>query len=302
MAFAVAHMVAYAPEAAIRAQNTLVRALYMKRIRKLLQDEPQKVVSDLEELREALCRVENLRTLVTANLKYLKKPVTAWTSFGKGQKADHPLQPLDRLAERLSSAGKNPGGVAYLVPITSIDSSYSVHTTRGLDSYEHPQVPALMVALAYLNAVEGPLWRAVRGTGLAYGTGFYRSIESGLLDYWVYSSPDASKAFVASKAVVEGFISGTTPFDTMALEGAISKIVLNSAERQSSMASTAEESFINQVIREVPKDYNAQLLKKVRQVSQEDIKVVLRDLVLPVFQPDKANLVVTCAAVEQDVS
>lgn len=302
MVFAVNGMIAYGPESVSRAQNTLVKAVYLKRIRDLLQDDPKKVISDLEELRQSLCRVQNFRTLVVANLKNLKTPVRAWEPFQNNQNNDHSLQPLDRLAERLSPAGQHPGGIAYLVPIPAIDSSYSLHITRGPDSYDHPQLPALMVAMSYLTAVEGPFWSAVRGTGLAYDSGVRRTIESGLLSFWVYSSPEASKAFVAGRKAVEDLITGATPFDPPALEGAISKIVLSLAEQQSSMIAAAQESFVSQVIRKVPKDYSARILKAVRDVSEDQIKQALKDIVSPVFQPDKSNLIATCATGEQEVS
>lgn len=302
MVFAVSNMVAYAPESISRAQNTLVKALYLKRIRDLLQDDPKKVISDLEELRQSLCRVQNFRTLVVANLKNLKRPVRAWEPLENGHNSDHSLQPLNRLTERLSPAGQHPGKVAYLVPVPAIDSSYSLHTARGPNSYDHPQIPALMVAISYLTAPEGPFWCAIRGTGLAYDSGLRRSIESGLLSFWVYSSPEASKAFAAGRKVVEDYISGATPFDPPALEGAISIIALSLVDQQASMIAAAQESFTNQVIRKVPKDYSAQILKAVRDVSEDQIKQALKEFVLPVFQPDKSILVVTCATGEQEVS
>lgn len=281
--------------------DTLVKAVYLKSIRELLQKDPQKVISELEEVRQSLCRLENFRILVVADVTKLKRPVRTWEFFQHGRSIKGALQPLDRLADRLSLAGKQPGGLAYLVPIPAIDSSYSLHTARCLDSYNHPRLPALMVALAYLTAVEGPLWSAVRGTGLGYDSGIRRSTESGLIRFSVYSSPDASKAFAAGKQVVESFISGKTPLDSLALEGAISSIALNLAEQQPSMVSAAQESFINQVIRNVPKNYSSQILKAVRNVTQLEIKEVLKDFVLPAFQPESSNLVVTCATGEQEV-
>ncbi len=158
-----------------------------------------------------------------------------------------------------------------------------------------------MVAIAYLDAVEGPLWCAVRGTGLAYGTSFTRSIDSGLVQFDVYRSPDAYKAFAASRAVVEGFVSGETAFDAPALEGAISTIVVGFANEQATMASAAERSFVRQVVRGLEDGWNDVMLKKVREVGVEEIREVLRSVVLPVFRPESADLVVTCAPVMEEV-
>jgi Zn-dependent M16 (insulinase) family peptidase len=83
-----------------------------------------------------------------------------------------------------------------------------------------------MVAISYLEAVEGPLWVAVRGKGLAYGSGFRRDPDGGFVQFSIYRSPDAYRAFVAAKDVLESYINGEAKFEQSALEGAISGIVV----------------------------------------------------------------------------
>jgi Zn-dependent M16 (insulinase) family peptidase len=302
MVSAVTGMVHFMSGSMSKAQNTLVAAVYLKRLKALLRDRPETVISDLEEIRRALARFENFRVGVIADLEKLDHPVATWKEFSDRAGSSDRLEALGSAAAHLSDAGKQPGRRAYLVPMTAIDSSYSLHTARGLDSPNHPQLPALLVAVDYLAVGEGPLWRAVRGSGLAYGTSFQNSVQSGLISYSIYSSPAASKAFVASKKVVEDLISGATPFETAALEGAVSKIVLGFAHGEAGMASAGRASFVNQVILGVPKDYKAQILRKVRAVTVDDIKAVLKDVILPVFQPETSNLVVTCASGEAEVS
>src|SRR5579862_2054872 len=213
MLWAVDLMVHQAPESVVRACSTLVKAVYLKRIDLLLMDEPEAVIAQLDELRGCLCAPENIRILVIGNIEKLPSPVSSWEVLVADRKSEKPLNPIDRPYSRLTAAGKNPGGLAYVIPMHTIDSSYSVHTGRGPNVYDHPQLPALLVATAYLDAVEGPLWTAVRGTGLAYGTRFYRETDVGHLQFRIYRSPDAYKAFVASKQAIEDHISGVTPFD-----------------------------------------------------------------------------------------
>ena len=301
MATAVRTMIHYAPGSVRRACNVLVKALYLKRVNRLLQRDPERVRLQFEEVRTALCRFENLRVLVVADLHKLKTPVASWQPFLEGLDTSKPLNPIDWPGDRLSEAGRQHGNHAYIIPMPTEDSSYSLHNAKGLDSYNHPQYPALTVALAYLDAVEGPLWSAVRGTGLAYGTGFGKDIKTRLLQFYVYRSPDAYKAFAASRKVIEEFVDGTREFEPLALEGAISTIVVSFADEQPSMRSAANLSFINQVIRGVRTDYNEQMLKKVRQVSVEELKNVMKTVVLPVFLPGKSDIVLTCAPVLAEV-
>lgn len=300
MAYAVDSMIHYAPNSSSRTQNTLVKALYLKRISKLLAKDPNAVISKLEDLRKTLLRFSNMRVLVVADVAKLSDPVSAWKSFVADLDTTQPLAPLDSRKDALSDAAKNPGQLNYIIPMPTIDSSYALLTARGPDSYQHPSLPALMVALSYLEAVEGPLWVAVRGTGLAYGTSFARGTDTGLLGYRIYRSPDAFKAYSTSRGVIEDFISGARPFEKHALEGAISTIVEGFADEQPTMLSAATLGFVNQVVKGIPKDWSKGMLEKVRAVGVDEIKQVLKEFVLPVFLPGKANLVATCATIMEE--
>ncbi|KAH0542239.1 hypothetical protein FGG08_003361 [Glutinoglossum americanum] len=297
MLWAVDSIINYAPESTNRARNTLVKAVYLKRINRLLKDEPETVIEQLNELRKCLCTPENIRVLVIGDIEKLPSPVSTWKSLVDDHKTDKTLSPIDRPSSRLSDAGRKPGNLAYVIQMPTIDSSFSIQTARGPDTYDHPELPALLVATAYLDAVEGPLWCAVRGTGLAYGTGFSRDTDAGHLQFRIYRSPDAHKAFVASKKVIEDHISGDTLFDSLGLEGAVSSIVVAFADEQVSMYSAAQMSFINQVVRDLSPNYSSEILKRVRDIGVDDVKEVLKKVVLPVFEPKTANLVVTCAPV-----
>ncbi|KKA21339.1 hypothetical protein T310_4643 [Rasamsonia emersonii CBS 393.64] len=300
MLAAVYVMVHYAPESIVRARSTLVKGRYLKRIKRLLETQPELVVSRMEEIRKSLFRFENFRVLVIADLEKLDRPVSSWQPFVAVLDTNVPLQPITNRQAVLSDAGKNLGKLSYVVPMPTIDSSFAYATATGLDSYDHPKLPALLVAIAYMNAVEGPLWVAVRGTGLAYGTNFAYNIDLGTVNYDVYRSPNAHKAFEASKKIVEDHLSGAVPFDPLMLEGAISSIVVSFANEQATITNAAQGSFIRQVVRNLPTDYKERTLKKVREISVDEVKEALRDIIMPLFDPDRSNLVVTCAPVLEE--
>ena len=293
-------MVQYDRQSSIRATNTLSKAIYLKRIRKLLRSDEQTVISQFSELCQSLHRPENFRIFVSADIHKLQKPVSAWTALTAGLDTSKPLEPLDDKKALLSKAGKKPGSSAYIVPMATIDSSFALLVGKGPDSYDHPDLPALMVARAYMDAVEGPLWVAVRGTGLAYGTSFMRSVDTGLVMFRIYRSPDSYKAYAAAKEQVEGYANGKFPFNKYALEGAISEIVLGMADEQPTMASAAEYSFANQVIRGISKDWSHQMLSKVQAVTPAQIQEAMQKYMVPIFRPESSNLVVTCAQIMQE--
>ncbi|KAI3109588.1 hypothetical protein CBS147330_9937 [Penicillium roqueforti] len=70
------------------------------------------------------------------------------------------------------------------------------------------------------------------------------------------------------------------------LEGAISSIAVNFANEQMTAASAA--------------DHKEKMLKNVRAITVDQIKGALRDILLPMFAPKTANLVVTYTTVLED--
>lgn len=301
MLAAVHVMVHYAAESIVRARSTLVKARYLKRIKKQLAEQPELVVARMEEIRKALFQFDNIRVLVIADLEKLANPVTSWKSFAEQLGTPAAPKPITARRQLLSEIGQNIGGQSYVVPMPTIDSSFAYASARGLDSYDDPRLPPLLVAIAYMNAVEGPLWVAVRGKGLAYGTNFAYNIDTGFVNFDVYRSPNAHKAFESSKQIVDDHLSDAMPFDPLMLEGAISSIVVSFANEQATVANAASGSFIRQVVRDLPSDYKEKMLKRVRATSVDDVKGALREIILPLFDPTTANIVITCATVMEEV-
>ena len=284
------------------AKRVLVRAVYLKRLKKLLEREPEKVVGWFNQVRSSLFTFENSRLLVTANLSTLPNPRTAWDIFAGSFKPQDKLIPIPKPVNLLNEEGRNPGSVgATIVPMTALDSSYTVSTAPGIASFEDPRLPAIMVAISYLEAPEGPLWNAVRGGGYAYGSHFARDVDSGVICYRVYRSPDASKAISASYDVIRKVAEGEVELDKHLLEGAVSQIVVMFADEQATMPGAAQQNYILSVVRGLDKSWSKELMRRVRNVTQDEMKAVMRDFILPVFQPGKSNIVITCAKLMQEV-
>lgn len=300
MSSSVNKMIVLAQDSISRSRDTLTKTKYLKRINALLTENPDEAMKLFSDFNAALTPLENIRVLVIADLAKLQNPVSSWKSFTDSQSFSGNLKPLDRRIDRLSPAGQKPGNIAHVIPLPSIDSSFGIHTAPGPSSYTDPDLPALMVALAYLGATEGPLWKAARGSGLAYGVNIYRHQDSGHISLSVYRSPDAFKAFKAVKELVKSYADGTTPIDHLALEGALSTIVGNMADAETNVAAAGAMAFVNQVVRGVGKDWNAVLLRKVREVTEADVRRVLRDVVGALWDASKSNVVVTSSRAKAD--
>ena len=284
------------------AKRVLVRAVYLKRLKKLLEKEPEKVVGWFNTIRSSLFTFENMRLLVTADLSSLQSPITTWDALSKSLTSQSDIVQIPNPVSLLNDEGRKPGSVGVtIVPMTTLESSYSVSSALGLESFTDPRLAALMVAISYLEAPEGPLWNAVRGAGYAYGTYFARDVTSGILSYRVYRSPDAFKAIKASLEAISKVADKDVEIDRHLLEGAVSQIVVMFADEQSTMPSAAQQNFVQGVVRGLSTDWNKEILKRVRAVTVDEMKQVIRDLVLPCFEPGKSNVVVTGAKLMQEV-
>ena len=302
MALAIDKVIHYDTASSVRATTTLVKALYLKRTLKLLEKDPQQVIDKLEALRKHLLTFSNMRLLVTANLETLQNPVSTFRHLTDAIKPDSnpTVNPIDDRNALMSDLGRNPGGAHYLVTMP-IDTSYGIFTAKGPKGYTAPQLPPLLVTLAILEAVEGPMWVAIRGTGLAYGTSFYRDVETGKLKYVIYNSPNVYKAFDAAKTLIKELADGTRTFDKMALEGAISTIVRGFVDERDTMVDAAKSSFIDLVVRGVDKEWQEWVLREVRKITMEDVKRTLKEIISAIFEPEKVDVVVTCSAVLTEV-
>jgi Zn-dependent M16 (insulinase) family peptidase len=225
MLFAVNNMVQFEQSGVRRATNVLTRAVCLKRLRALLKSDETAVVEKYSKLCDILHRPENFRVYVAANVEQLPNPVSTWDVLTHNMDLSKPLEVLDSTTETLSKVGRSPGSTAYVVSMSTIDSSFSLLTAKGPNSLSHPDYPALLVAIGFLSATEGPLWVAVRGTGLAYGVSLLKSSSTGTLSFLIYRSPDPYKAYTAAKEEIEGYASGKSEIDRFAIESAISEIV-----------------------------------------------------------------------------
>jgi hypothetical protein len=67
------------------------------------------------------------------------------------------------------------------------------------------------------------------------------------------------------------------------------------------MSTAGQYHFVNGVIKGVDDDYNSRMLKAVRDVTVDEIKKVMRDVLMPTFTPGVSNVVVTCAPIMEEV-
>ncbi|PVF93786.1 hypothetical protein CPB86DRAFT_714671 [Serendipita vermifera] len=213
---------------------------FERRIKKDMQG----IAKDLESVRRILLDPSNLRISVYGDILSLDRPRSSWSDVF-GPLESKPLGPVHFSHECLSELGKSPSKKAIIVSLANIESSYSAHIARGILGYSNEETPAILVAMGLLNGAELYFWKQIRGAGLAYGASASVDVQNGLTSFSAYRSPNAAKAYLEAKSVVEGLANGTVLFDTLKLEAAKSNYAYSMADsfstRSSMVSSTLRE-------------------------------------------------------------
>lgn len=86
-------------------------------------------------------------------------------------------------------------GKGCIVGVGGLESCFLEQTSPGPLGLQHPELPALLVALQYFTQLEGPMWRLVRGAGLAYGFLVLPLPGEGLLRLMLYKATNPTEAY-----------------------------------------------------------------------------------------------------------
>jgi Zn-dependent M16 (insulinase) family peptidase len=294
-----------------RNANLLDQTLFLEKLEDELESDEEGVLSKFEQIREQLFKHENMRMHVTCDVSRLAKPLSSWSTFGpvapadRGQKrprANSQVQatPVDRLQkvilsqDCLTEYGKRPDGQAQVISI-STDSAYVQLFTRSLATFNDPDLPALLGLIAYLNAMEGLLWKHIRGAGLAYGADIKLDPESGCLYFSLYRAADPIRALSTAASMLRALVPGSENayegLNTLMIDGAKSSLVFDFVSRESSASAAAYQSFINQVLKGQSALYRRELLQAIQNVRVEEMEAMLAKHLVPLFDPTKSNLV-----------
>lgn len=275
--------VLYSPELAPALSTNLFKQdVWLPEIMEKLKSQPQQVIEQLEKLRTHLLQPSTMRLSVAGNIKDLKDPKKSWSEHFQ-KIPSSPLKPPLYSNDALSADGLKPSGKAIVINMPSIESSFAYHVARGPQGFNHPDRPALTVAVSVLNAMESYLWKAIRGTGLAYSASMRVNIESGHVYIRIYRSPDSWKAFEEAGRVMRDLISKKLQFDELTLESAKSSLAYTIASKESTIGSAAYSTFTNMALKGIEKDASRQLLNKTKDITIDQVLKTIEKYFLPIF-------------------
>ncbi|WWD18715.1 hypothetical protein CI109_103169 [Kwoniella shandongensis] len=268
--------------------DLLNRIEFIPATAELLEKEPETVIKHLEELRSHLLEPSTLRVSVMGDIMSLEKPRSSFAkSFLPIEKAK-PLASLSTSRETLTPLGHNPSKKCIVVPMPAIEGSYSCHFAKGPAGFNHPDLPAVRLAAAVLNALESYLWKSIRGSGLAYGAHIVVYPEAGLVGFSVYRSPNAMLAFEAAGKIMKGLVDGSTEMTQDIVDGARSSMTYGFAKKSETVLAAAGTAYLNEVLKGVGKDYEQEELKKLPSITIPEIRDIIAKYFSPIFDSETA--------------
>uniref|UniRef100_T1IR04 Presequence protease, mitochondrial n=1 Tax=Strigamia maritima TaxID=126957 RepID=T1IR04_STRMM len=275
-------------------QQTFLSLLLLK-----LDSDPDEIVSDLNTLRALITDPEKITIYMAADvdkLSQITRLEEPWLTFPPISKAvpDHTkCSVCVKSAHEFILPINDCSRRKLIVGLGSVESSYLIQSVPCITNYEHPDLPAVMVLLQYFTQTEGPMWRQIRGLGLAYGFSMIVHPENGMLNLNLYECSHATSAYKEAKKILENHINGKEAWDTSLLDSARSSLAFEIISRENTIPNACEQSLLS-YFRKVDLDYTKKFLEKVSNVSIDDLARVAPQYVSKLVTAEESRFAVCC--------
>lgn len=245
----------------------------------------------LETCRRVLVESGNSKAFVTGNITKIKNPVKTWAKFNPSKNAP---QEIPYLRDVRSQKGIEVCNTAIITPMASSESSYAFVVGKGPIDFLDADIPAVAVCCEFLQTIEGPMWRGVRGAGLAYGANINLIVEEGLIKLQIYRGTNSGEAIKVCKQIVTDFVSGATPIEEHALEGVKNALVHSAASGVENPAMVATKNYLNSKLKGRQRGHLQYYLSKIHDVTIKDVESCFKKYFVDVFEPSSSMVFVAC--------
>lgn len=268
---------------------------YRELLQKIGDGNFEEIRKDLNLLRDQLFDYNKLKIFVVGGVSSLKRPVSSWSSFAKHftpfkTKGPLAIEKFPRTFQLRSDIGEKCSASAYIASSVASQSSYLLASTLIPPDYLSDDIFKIALASEYLSAVEGPFWRGIRGSGLAYGACTLHNVETGYLTFDVYRASDAIQAWLSAKRIVEDYAARKIPVDNLSIEGAIAGIVHNLTDSMANTNDAAHVKISDNLLKRRGPLYVEYFLSKLNTFGAEDVVYVLNKYFMPLFSVESSVL------------
>ncbi|XP_046403336.1 uncharacterized protein C05D11.1-like [Ischnura elegans] len=261
------------------------------------------VISEIEAARSALISPSNVAVHIAANVSAMNNRglsiIEPWTKFmprdtteesDKKLKVTPDWQLIHEWIRQNDPEHVFPG---HILGMGCVESGFLEQSTSCINDLYHQDLPALLLFIQYLTQLEGPMWRQIRGLGLAYGYNINPRIYEGLVYLTLYRSTNVVGAYREAKNIVEAQLEEDATWEEALLESARSSLIFEVIEREKSVRDVVSQSLLS-YFKGIGHDYSRHLVSLIPNVTVEDLKRVGKQLVAPLFDPKRSMTTIVC--------
>ncbi|KAF7584021.1 Peptidase M16 inactive domain family protein [Clavispora lusitaniae] len=297
MMYSSQHRTIYNTASLRKSQDSIyTEKFYRSLLEKLDNGKFSEIEADLETFKSKLFNVANMNAFVVGGCKDLEKPVSSWAKFAQEfsdtkEKFDQfTLEKLPRAFQFKTEEGQKCSGNAHLVTTSASETTHLVSLTTIPTDYLDEDIFKIALASEFLGGVEGPFWRGIRGTGLAYGANIRSLVEAGYLSFTIYRGADAQQAWLTGKKIISDYTSGVLKIDHISIENSIAAIVNELANAESNAYDASINKMVDNLFKKRGASYLKHFLARLNSYTAEDLVYIMKKYFLPLFEPSTSLL------------
>lgn len=286
----------YSDRSLMKSSDIFTNADYLQELLdKIENGEFETIEKQLEQIRTQLFHSSNMRLIIFGDTSKIEAPISSWKNFHNKSSENKKLTDLPYQRLTLSELGKTKSDKCFIITTPGSDSSYlNLMTSIPIGDYTSDDTFKIALGAAYLQCVEGPFWRGIRGAGLAYGANCHNASNTGELYFSIYRGADVEKCYTVAKDIVCGFATGKTPIDDNLRQGAVCSIVNALAETQSYTSAAAVAQVYDDVLVKRGPNYNNKLMKALSEITNQDLVEIFSKYFVNLFDPKKSACFISC--------
>ncbi|XP_078049942.1 uncharacterized protein C05D11.1 [Augochlora pura] len=260
------------------------------------EKEESSVISELEIVRKMLTTPKNMTIYIATNVDKLsslnedvyKSWDTCFSNLDTSEKTRLDIIPDSMLI-------KPPHEISIDGCVTGlgcIESSFLIQSCPCINNYQHVDLAPLLVCLCYLEQLEGPMWKLIRGQGLSYSYRIDVNVNEGLLYFSFYKSTNIIAAYKVVKSIVDTHIT-ENKWEKLLFESAKSSLIFHIIEKEQTVGDLVQHSLLS-YFKKVPHNYSQQMVKRIYAVKLEDMNRIASQYLPALFDPKQCKTTIVC--------
>lgn len=289
----------YLPTANTRLCSMIHQHRYLTSLIEQLEDpvSAQKIIDDLNLIRDEIVNTRKMSLYVAADWKKVLSDVSSNQYDGwKGL-----VKPTDAYVANAVQAPvpdyslrKSDPSPSQILGLGCVEGAYLVHAVPCPITIDHESYVPLLLFMKYLTQLEGPFWRQIRGTGLAYGYSIHVTLNSQLLVLSLYRSTNVVAAFKLMKLLTEAQLQDNSTWEPELLESAKSSLIFDWIEEEKCVSDVVSANLMANCFQRSKRisDVNQMKIRRLQKVTVSEMGDAGKKFISQLFTSDARTSIV----------